>query len=72
MTPRQAATLIGCSNRHVRSLIKSGKLLACSVPRGYGYSWDITASSVELFLDLPSDGRGWPRGKARNRKRAKR
>lgn len=67
MTPSQAATMIGCSASHVRTLIKRGKLIASPIQDTYGYTWDITPNSVELFMDLPRSGRGWPRGKPRSR-----
>lgn len=61
MTPSQAAKVIGCSARHVRTLIGQGRLAARREIDG----WEIDSKSVTRFTRLPVTGRGWPRGKPR-------
>jgi len=71
MTATEAARLIGCHPRYVRSLIVQGKLRATVVPVGddrlhpYRTRYDVTLEEVRSFLREPQS-RGWPRGRPRN------
>ncbi len=67
MTPTQAAELIGCTARHVRTLIARGQIHAS--PNRYSYS--IPIEEVRRFLRKPQSGRGFPRGAKRNGSRGK-
>lgn len=73
MTPTQAAKVIGCHPRYVRTLIHSGQIKAKRVRDGKDrWHWEITQKEAERFRDTPQQAlRGWPRGKSRKRKGAK-
>ena len=67
MTPRQAATRIGCTPGQVRTLIRNGTLRARKVKSDanqLGYRWSVTEASVAAYAAKPQTG-GWPRGEAR-------
>ena len=60
MTVREAATMLGCSASHVRTLIARGLLDA----RPFGRSHDISARSVMIYQETPQK-QGFPRGNKR-------
>ena len=67
MTVREAALLIGCSPRHVRTLITRKLLAARFTPTLTGGYYDVHRKSAARYaLHGNPDGRGWPRGKPRN------
>jgi len=62
----EAAKLIGCSMRHVRTLIQCGKLQATVVSVSPLRSeYQISEKEAVRYRDHHGDGRGWPRGKPR-------
>lgn len=61
----EAAKIVGCSTRHLRSLIQSGVLPAKRVDYGWGFQYRISHSDAIRIRDSHGDGRGWPRGKPR-------
>lgn len=65
MTPREAAKVIGCSSRHVRHLIATGKLQARQkkLPWG-GWVYSIRPTEAVRFANIPQT-RGYPRGRPR-------
>lgn len=66
MTTRKAATIIGCSQNHVRNLIRIGKLRAKKtepIPNSFLYT--VNASDVRRYAATPQTRGGWPRGKKR-------
>ena len=68
MTVREAAELIGCNLRHIRTLISAGKLRARKVPTPLtrvGYYYQITLREAKRYRDTPQS-QGWPRGEPRN------
>lgn len=71
MSTDEAARLIGCHPRHVRTLISRGKLAATLRPainqqgQQYRMAYDVSLEEVRRFLDNPQR-QGWPRGKPRN------
>jgi hypothetical protein len=70
MTTREAARLMGCTQKHLGHLIRSGVITACKrpMPTGFGYWYDVSQESVDWYEQRVSS-RGWPRGKARRAKR---
>ncbi len=70
MTPRQAAEVIGCSVRYVRTLIHAKKLKAQlklqDMGQGGPYTqvWDIHPREAGRFKRTIQT-KGWPRGKKR-------
>lgn len=67
MTPRQAATRLGCSIGNVRTHIRNGTLRARkkkSDHNQHGYEWSVSEASVEAYAAEPQSG-GWPRGESR-------
>jgi len=70
ISTREAAALLGCSQRHVRTLIVRGKIAAelCGgkllLPARRWYTVD-RRSVMRYLHDGNPDGRGWPRGKKR-------
>ncbi len=71
MTPTEAAAVIGCHPRYVRTLIRKGKLAAKPLPTACGYVWEIDRAEAERFRDQPQP-KGYPRGVPRRRKRTRR
>jgi len=73
MSPTKAAEIIGCSPRHVRTLIRSGKLAAERTVDGgtFAVRYEITAEELRRFLRGASSGRGFPRGAKRSGPRGK-
>lgn len=68
MNTREAAELIGCSLRHVRTLCTKKKLKAKRYTSPSGRSeYVITQQAVEEFLAQPRSGQGWPRGVPRSK-----
>lgn len=68
MTVNKAAEIIGCSVRHVRTLIKLQKIAATrDWIEGEGPRWDISLREAERFRDT-KQSRGYPRGKPRTKK----
>jgi excisionase family DNA binding protein len=66
MTVAEAARAIGCSPRHVRTLIVQGKLRARKHERLY----DLSPREVYRYWAEPQ-GRGFPRGRKRATSRGK-
>lgn len=67
MKASQAASLIGCTTQHVRTLIRSGRLKARKVPTDLvptGYCYDLDDSDVRRYANEPQ-ARGFPRGGSR-------
>lgn len=64
MSVTEAATLIGCHPRHLRSMITAGKVKAQRKNLPYGYTYTLTRKEAERVRDNPPS-RGWPRGKPR-------
>lgn len=71
MTTRKAALIIGCTINHVRTLIKAGKLYATKERRTYGYTLNVWDAQVYNYA-ATKPATGWPRGKGRKPKQAKR
>jgi excisionase family DNA binding protein len=67
MTASEAALLLGCSQRHVRTLINAGRLPGTHiVGQGNGAArYEIPLASVRRYAATPRTGSGWPRGKSR-------
>jgi excisionase family DNA binding protein len=61
MTVAQAAEIIGCSVRHVRTMICRGRIGASSDGRRYF----VSSGEVRRFLREHPSGRGFPRGAKR-------
>jgi hypothetical protein len=66
VTPLEAANLIGCSARHVRTLIQRGQFpgAALIITDHRRAQWSIPKEEAELYRITPQ-GKGWPRGKLR-------
>jgi len=64
MTPHEAATLIGCSVRHVRVLCNKGILRASQKEMPGGFYWVVNKSSALAYANTPQK-QGYPRGKKR-------
>lgn len=64
MTPREAAAIIGCSVRHVRTLVIRNKLRATKVPLTCGYEYHLNPRDVRRYAMLAQPS-GWPRGQSR-------
>ena len=72
MTPKQAASIIGCTVGTVREAIRKGKIKAKRVPQFYGqgepaqgFFYDISEREVEKYAKT-KQARGYPRGKKRS------
>lgn len=67
MTTREAALLMGCTQKHVLKLIGKGRLTArqVPVPYGVGFVHDVSRESVNWYNSVVSR-KGWPRGKTRS------
>ena len=72
MTTTEAAAVIGCSIRHVKSLCQRKKLKALRLTtqdnRGVitGYHYSITRNEARRYAKTKCGG--WPRGKPRSKK----
>lgn len=67
MTVKEASAELGCSQRHVRTLITKGVLKASKIRSTvYGYWWAVEHSSVVEY-EKHKQSKGWPRGKPRRK-----
>lgn len=74
MTVQEAAAFLGCTPRHIRTLITSGRIRARPVEKkgksGMPYfSYSVSRKSVEAYAGKVH--RGFPRGAKRNGPRGK-
>lgn len=68
MTPKEASKVIGCSPRHVRWLIKRGKIAAEVHPCLGGFYYEVPDSEATRYRDYQPKG-GFPRGRSRGERR---
>jgi hypothetical protein len=69
MTPSEAAKVIGCNPRYVRTLIQQDKLSAQLIWKtDLSCEYDIKLSEVRRYAKT-KQSRGWPRGKPRKSKK---
>jgi len=67
LTPKQAATIIGCSTQQVLYLIRRDKLQATKVSTDcnqHGYRYKIFAQEAKRYAAIPQMA-GFPRGQSR-------
>jgi excisionase family DNA binding protein len=66
LTTKEAANVIGCSESHVRHLIRTGKLVAVHHPSPRGTYYLIPRkAALAARISVPQGG--WPRGKPRSK-----
>ena len=68
MTPVEAAAVIGCHPRHVRTLVQRGRLQARRQPtkaNRHGYILVLHAEGVRRYA-ATEQSQGWPRGVKRS------
>lgn len=64
MTPSEAALVIGCSTRHVRTMICQGKMQATTIHVAGMTIYNVEQAEAERVRDHPST-MGWRRGRKR-------
>lgn len=65
ITTKEAAAIIGCNARHVRSMIADGTLPATRHDMPGGYYYTVVEDHAVALRDT-KQSKGWPRGVSRS------